>query len=150
VAVKAPGKRMKSQDLREEEIEVEAAIVAEEDLEEVEEVATIGEEAAVVLQVKEEISATTARVSVILQESALSHEKKEQIDPQEMTTRKIVAHTREERTMMVEISTTTMPMGVVVQLKAEEVGTTSQMRGREAHGTKRKTMETSGQVKATL
>ena len=142
---------MKSQDLREEEIEVEAAIVAEEDLEEVEEVATIGEEAAVVvLQDKEEISATTARVSVILQESALSHEKKEQIDPQEMTTRKIVAHTREERTMMVEISTTTMPMGVVVQLKAEEVGTTSQMRGREAHGTKRKTMETSGQVKATL
>lgn len=141
---------MKSQDLREEEIEVEAAIVAEEDLEEVEEVATIGEQAAVVvLQDKEEISATTARVSVILQESALSHEKKEQIDPQEMTTKKIVAHTREERTMMVEISTTTI-MGVVVQLKAEEVGTTSQMRGREAHGTKRKTMETSGQVKATL
>lgn len=92
---------MKSRDLRE---EVEAASVAEEDLEEVEEVATIGEEAMVLQWVK--ISATTAKASVILQESALSLKKK---DLQEIsTTKKIVAHTREEGTTMAEISTTIM------------------------------------------
>ena len=53
MAVKVPGKRMKSQDLRD-EVDSEAVNVAEEDLEEVEEVATIGEqeEAVVYFQVK--------------------------------------------------------------------------------------------------
>ena len=138
-----PGKRMKSQGLKE-ETEVEAVNVAEEDLEEVEEVATTEEqEAMVVLQ--EEISATTAKVSVILQESALSRKKK---DLQETsTTMKIVAPTREEGTMKVEISTTEIMGEVVLQKAAQEVGATSKMREREAHGTKRKTKETSGEVK---
>lgn len=103
------GKRMKSQGLKE-ETEVEAVTVAEQDLEEVEEVATTGEQEVIVV-LQEEISATTARVSVILQESALSSEKK---DLQETsTTMKIVAHTREEGTMKVEISTSEI-MGEVV------------------------------------
>ena len=128
-----------SQDLKE---EVEAVNVAEVDLEEVEEVATTVEEAVVVLQ-QDNLSATTARTSDILQEIALSLEKK---DHQEMmTTHKIVEDTSEEKTTKEETSTTTTIM-VVEKQEVDPVGITSKMKVREALGTK----ETSNGEEATI
>lgn len=124
----APDKGM-SQDLREEvDSEIEEAEV---DLEEVEEVAiTVMEEAVVALQEKLTLSATTARTSGTLQETAQNLEKK---DHQEMmTTHKIVEATSVEKTMMEETST----IMVAEKREVDPVGIMSKMKVREAPGTK--------------